>query len=423
MYNHLLFWKCLSAVFVVVIIFQHLIRGRHAPVHQAAYHLSSPPTSVPQNDKEWAYKWERDSNDHSLTTAQCDSAFPKLYHELDRAVRVWRERNHTIGPEDIEISWRRDAAFRVLVHDGQIRITEAHNTMNEAYRFRTMAVLHQIHRAVTGSAPGTIPTVEFSVTVDDMSLIPNPQDDTHTIWNFARRVIDKDQDRLWLVPDFNFWSSPPMSAFADMQRKAREHDSLVAEKKPTVIWRGVRWTNEFVRGALLKVTQGKSWADVAEVDWDNNTNILDMEEMCRSMFVVHTEGRSWSGRLKYLLNCNSVPIIHELDWTAHYYHLLVPNGPDQNYIPVKRDFSDLAKKVEWFLDHPTDLQRIADNSVRTFRERYTTPAAEACYWRRLLQSWSTVAWTPDLYENVTVDRDIQNIRERRMRGITFEEFA
>lgn len=422
MYNNPLFWKLLCAFLASVIILQQLLherRGaRHHELTRPLPHVSS--TIAPLV---WTYDWERDRNDLTLTEWQCYSAFPQLYEEIDRAVSLWSDREHKIREEDIDISWRKDAAFKVMIHEGQVWITETRNTMNEAYRIRTLGVLHQIHRAVAGAAPGTIPTIEFSVTVDDMSLIPNAINDTHTIFSFARRLIDTDQERVWLIPDFNFWTSPTSGAFADMQRKARDRDAFITDKVPTAVWRGVRWTNEFVRGALLNITEGKEWADVAEIDWKNKTSIMNMEDMCKSTFVVHTEGRSWSGRLKYILNCDSVPVVHKLAWAAHYYHLLVPEGPSQNHIPVKADFSDLVEKVEWYLERPEEMQRIADNSVATFREKYTTPAAETCYWRRLFDKWSTVAWPPEVYENATIHRDGLDVKERRMRGITFEEFA
>ena len=128
------------------------------------------------------------------------------------------------------------------------------------------------------------------------------------------------------------------------------------------------------------------------------------------------------GRLKFLLNCNSLPIVHDLDWTAEFYHLLVPEGPNQNYIAVKRDFSDLEEKVTYFLEHAEEAQRISENAVATFRSRYTSLAAEACYWRRLIQGWSEVAFDPDPYETVTVDISGTSVAKQQFRGITYEEF-
>jgi len=115
--------------------------------------------------------------------------------------------------------------------------------------------------------------------------------------------------------------------------------------------------------------------------------------------------------------------VHDLDWTTHFYHLLQPHGYEQNYIQVKRDFSDLEERVKWFMGHPREAQQVADNSVATFRSRYLTPAAETCYWRRLLDGWSEVAFTPNLYEMVNMTFNGTVGKDKRLRGIAFEEFV
>ena len=65
--------------------------------------------------------------------------------------------------------------------------------------------------------------------------------------------------------------------------------------------------------------------------------------------------------------------------------------------------------MEYFLkeDNSEEGKRIANNSVRTFRERYLTPAAEACYWRKLIKGWSEVSFEP----------------ERKARGMRVENFV
>lgn len=60
------------------------------------------------------------------------------------------------------------------------------------------------------------------------------------------------------------------------------------------------------------------------------------------------------------------------------------DGPNQNYVAIRRDFFDLEWQVQRYLNDPAAAQLIADNAVATFRDRYTSPAAEACYWRRLI---------------------------------------
>lgn len=82
---------------------------------------------------------------------------------------------------------------------------------------------------------------------------------------------------------------------------------------------------------------------------------------------------------------------------------------------VKRDFSDLEEKIEWLLDHPEDAARIARNNVKVFRDRYLTPAAETCYWRRLIREWGKNAFEPEFYKMV------DGVRVER--GVPYENFA
>ena len=82
---------------------------------------------------------------------------------------------------------------------------------------------------------------------------------------------------------------------------------------------------------------------------------------------------------------------------------------------VKNDFSDLDDKMEWLLSHPADAARIARNNVATFRDRYLTPAAEACYWRRLINEWGRHSFEPEFYDMVN--------GVKRWRGVPYESFA
>lgn len=95
---------------------------------------------------------------------------------------------------------------------------------------------------------------------------------------------------------------------------------------------------------------------------------------------------------------------------------MVSSGPEQNFVQVKRDWSDLEEKMEWLISHPEDAARIARNNVNTFRDRYLTPAAEACYWRRLFQAWSDVAFEPEFFE-------VGSDGGQKWRGTPYESFS
>ena len=94
---------------------------------------------------------------------------------------------------------------------------------------------------------------------------------------------------------------------------------------------------------------------------------------------------------------------------------MVSDGPHQNFVEVQRDFSDLSEKMEYLIAHPEVAARIARESAHTFRDRYITPAAEACYWRRLVSKWASVSFSPKFY---TEEGGV-----RKWRGVPFESFA
>jgi hypothetical protein len=125
-------------------------------------------------------------------------------------------------------------------------------------------------------------------------------------------------------------------------------------------------------------------------------------------------GRSYSASLKYRQACNSVIVAHKLQYIQHHHYLLVSEGPNQNYVEVERDFSDLGDKIEPLVRDPDAAKRIANNSVKTFRERYLTPAAEACYWRSLFGGYSRV-WNSTV--NPWSDQD------GKERGLRYESFV
>lgn len=73
--------------------------------------------------------------------------------------------------------------------------------------------------------------------------------------------------------------------------------------------------------------------------------------------------------------------------------------------------------MHYYQNNPNIAQRIANNSVTTFRDRYLTPAAEACYWRRMIRNWAEVqAFEPQAYH----DPGEGKIGSNNQRGIDWE---
>lgn len=187
---------------------------------------------------------------------------------------------------------------------------------------------------------------------------------------------------------------------------------------PKIVWRGNPDFNH-IRESLIDVTRGKDWADVMSIHELKDGIWMRIDEFCKYAITVYTEGFTYSGRLKFLMNCHSLLFVHEeVEYRTHYSHLLVTDGPQQNCVTIKKDWSDLEEKVKWYLDHPEESERIITNSLMTFRSRYTTRAATSCYIRRLIRGFSEVAWTPETHVPMN-DWDEEGMR---LRGRSYEKF-
>lgn len=388
-----------------------------------------PQPHFPASDSGWQFKYKRDGRNYGLSEEHCKIAFPGLYKEVDRAVEHRKNVVGNITPDELEVEWRGDGIVRAMIHENQLYIINPYVVTDHNHRPRTIATLNAIQRAVTAYS-GTLPSIEFSFSVHDHAT--GEGNSNRTTWAYTRR---QHEEKLWLMPDFGMfaWPDVGLRSYAELQTILDHEEEDFIGKVPKLVWRGsLAVGSHDVRSGLIEHTKDKEWADVQELDWSNKTNIqerlLSMQEHCSFMFLAQTEGNTYSGRLKYLLNCHSVLFSHDLDWIELYHHLLQPSGSEQNYIRIKRDYSDLPRKMVTLLDpdHMQQAQRIADSARRMFRERYLTPAAEACYWRALIRGWASVQdFTPDFWmEEEVFDKVTQTERKKsRPRGAPFESYA
>ncbi|KAK5788306.1 hypothetical protein VI817_009264 [Penicillium citrinum] len=385
---------------------------------------SSPNNTLGFQSKTWEFLVDRDANDHGLSEDQCRIAFPKLFSELDKSVGLRSE--DPISYTELRGREVEDGMVRCIIDRGELYIVEFAPQPVTASRAR--ATLNSLHRALK-AIPNRheLPSIEFIFTSEDFANDPTGPG---PVWSYSKRDTD---DSVWLMPDFGYWAWPEVQVgpYHEVRRRiAAIDDGEIApdgsvipglnfqDKKKQLVWRGSLATNPGIRSKLLKASTGKSWASVRIIDWDDENdiryNLLPIEDHCRYMFLAHTEGRSFSGRGKYLLNCRSVVISHPPLWREVHHAALISSGPDANYIEVKADYSDMSHKINYLIDNPRVAEQVAQNAVRTFRDRYLTPAAESCYWRQLVRSYASVCdFEPLLYN---VDRDGKKVS----RGVPFE---
>ncbi|KAI1103855.1 glycosyl transferase family 90-domain-containing protein [Jackrogersella minutella] len=434
-------WLLLAIVFIVTTysLFGDVRSPFEKPVPQPSKEPLKEPTDQPtyatpsQSDHDvdntdgnaWVFDPKRDGLNYGLSDDQCKSAFPSLFQELDRARDfLLHDQNRRVSEADIQLDVKGDytglphGEFHVMISNGELYVIK--EKKGEPDRSRALAVLASMYRAIT-SIPDSrsLPNVEFIIDIEDRAARgeKNPK---RIRWAWARQ---ENNPWLWVMPDFDGWSYPDdgVGSYVQFREDVEELEMAYPngwdDKEDKLCWRGSLAVNRKLRTALVDAAKGQDWNDVEPIDWHNRTNILSMRDFCRFKYVAHTEGNSWSGRLRYLHNCESVPIIHKLDYVFHYQPLLKDSGPHQNFVKVRRDWSDLKAQMDGLIADPDRARRIAQESASVFRDRYLTPAAEACYWRQMIHSWRAVMdFEPRRYETA---EDGTKVR----RGVSWERFA
>ena len=373
---------------------------KHIPSHIHSHDQTA-------NDS-WTFDPIRDGENYGLSDARCSSAFPKLYTSIDEMVA--RHASKPIKAKHLDA--KLTGNVKAMIFEGQLFIISDEGLTNY-YGTRLFATLEAIHRALVAYPDrAQLPKCEFRISFGDQPALGAP------VWAYTKKNTSEHAD-VWLMPDFGFfsWPEPKNGAYTEVRRAMRrlETDMPFEKKVPKLVWRGARLIDD--RGKLLDVSEHKDWADVRTINWqdkeDLEKNHVDLAEHCRYMFIAHVSGWSWSGQGKYVRNCHSIVVSHALEWREIYDSALVYSGPEQNTVRVADDWSDLDATMQALLANTTVAKRIADNAQTMLRDRYLTPAAEACYWRKLIQGYASVSFTPELYEK----------DGRTLRGVPYESFT
>ena len=221
---------------------------------------------------------------------------------------------------------------------------------------RKFATLHAINRAVLAGAAGgyKFPNIEFSLAYGDQSA-----DHTRPNWAYDRKVTDK---MTMMIPDFGLYSWPAhqVGTWSEVRERTNEVQKTLqfSAKIPKLFWRGTTAFGREIRESLVNASMGKSWSAVEGLEWlapDFKDHMVTMPDHCKYQFLVHTEGScvmwtysvqlkltdttaglAYSGRLKYLHNCESVIIAHVPNFETHDQHLMIASGPDQNFVQVSQ---------------------------------------------------------------------------------------
>ncbi|KAK2740740.1 hypothetical protein FQN57_005972 [Myotisia sp. PD_48] len=348
---------------------------------------SSGQVELNSSSSAWKFQPDRDGHNVGLDGEKCQATFPGLYEDINRAARFWNASG--ISAKDLEAIRLHNGMVRARIRNGELYVIKARGR-KEDHRRKIIAVLSSIHRALSANPGPANWNFDFVFSVEDR--VQDIDGRGHPIWVHGRKASE---ESVWLMPDPGFWAwenlSNSIGPYDEVVKRIENMEVDWPSKTPKLVWRGKMSFAPKLRRGLLEAARAQPWGDVKELVWARKTNFLTMEDHCNYMFIAHVEGRAFSSSLKYRQACRSVIVSHKLQYIQHHHYLLQATGPRQNYVEVERDFSDLNTKMEALLKDQDLAKKIADNSVTTFKERYLTKAAEACYWRAMWNSWANVS--------------------------------
>jgi hypothetical protein len=235
----------------------------------------------------WQFQFGRDDVNLGLSDEQCRSAFPGLFEEIYRGVYLRVEQGSNITVEELDSIELSRGRIRALIIDRKLRIL-ASQQMDEDHRKKGLAILQSIYRSISTDGR-SISNIEFVLSIEDKVEHPN-----QSIWTLSRRPYD---ERLWLMPDFGFWSwdlqdlGPFDSVVEQVIRdeKYSDWDSKIQK----LVWRGKMPMAPKLRRALLDASKDKPWSDVEGlVTGDSHVmeNYISAADQCKYMFLAHVEG-------------------------------------------------------------------------------------------------------------------------------------
>lgn len=378
----------------------------HVPIQSEPATLDQEPQEPPIIDRletttaGWVFNTTRDGHNLGLSEDQCNSAFPKQYADILHNVANLTSNPITLS--DLDAQDLHDQRVRIVVYDGDVYIISRGGNF---WVQNGVATVHALQRALSAFPDRkSLPNIEFSMFFFDVV------GDNKAVWTYTKPAHDTEFKNQWLMPDFGFWAWPHarIPNYNHVRDEVRRVENEIGfdDKMPQLVWRGNAETAPH-RPLFLEATEGKEWANATA------STRISLWDHCRFKMMMDISGRSWSGKGKYIQNCQSVYVTHTPKWLTTITYPLEASGPEQNFVQVNEDWSDLEQKVTELLEDPSMADRIAKKGAEVFRDRYLTPAAEACYWRALIRGYGSVSFEPDLYEKDGTT----------LRGVPFESVA
>jgi hypothetical protein len=190
------------------------------------------------------------------------------------------------------------------------------------------------------------------------------------------------------IPDFVFagWPETGIADYAETTWQI-EHAGATPADHDRCGWIGDPNMHD-CRHKLIELSQARpDLLDASGLDWGTSDrvrspvdrdasvpfNYLTLAQQTRRWSaLIDIEGKGYSARLKLLLHSGRPVFVQDRPWREWYWPELKPMG---NFIPVRRDLSDLIEKLEWARANPTQADAIGRAGQAMALARLTREAA------------------------------------------------
>ncbi|KAI3471132.1 hypothetical protein Pfo_027795 [Paulownia fortunei] len=293
----------------------------------------------------------------STPPPSCPDYFRWIYDDL----WPWRETGIT---REMVMSASRTANFRLVIVDGKAYVQTYRKSFQSRDTFTLWGILQLLRRY-----PGKVPDLDFMFDCVDWPVIKKEvfNGPKHAAPPPLFRYCGDDSTLDIVFPDWSFWGWPEINIkpWEALSKDLKEGNKRTrwTDREPHAYWKG-NPTVAATRMDLLKcnVSDKQDWnARVYAQDWlreqKQGYKQSDLASQCIHRYKIYIEGSAWSVSEKYILACDSVPLIVK----PHYYDFFTRSLiPLKHYWPIKEDDKCRSIKyaVDWGNSHQQEAQAI-----------------------------------------------------------------
>lgn len=137
------------------------------------------------------------------------------------------------------------------------------------------------------------------------------------------------------------------------------------DKKPMMVWRGAADAKPN-REKFLQLFMDSPLMDIADTQHpyapDGKKTAISVADHFRYQFVLVLEGNDVASALQWVMASNCVPVMCRPTVEGWLMHSRLE--PGKHYIEIAPDFSDVEEKLQWYIAHPEEAEKIAEESKR-----------------------------------------------------------